>query len=285
MQVGESMELRNTVDQGVMWCLPTLDNLRFMQALYVRHHFKPHAHEHYVIGIVEAGVQSFDYKQEKLFTVPGKIIVINPDEVHTGEAEVAAGFAYRALYPTVSLMQNAAQQFGISKGGIPYFSGGVVHDLDLFVRLQHFHHRSEQSDDVMQLETQWLLLLADLIQRHAAQPYAIPDYARGRREVRQAVDYIEAHFADPILLADVAGQVHMSPFHLARMFHRQVGMPPHKYLENVRVREVEKRLLQDESIADIAYATGFSSQSHLSRTFKRFMGISPAQFRQQRKIV
>ena len=273
------------IDKGVMWYVPALDDLRFMRALYVNHHFKPHAHDHYVIGIVEAGVQSFQHKREKLVTVPGKIIMINPDEVHTGEAEIETGFTYRALYPTVPMMQSVGEQLGIKHRRIPYFGSGVVYDRDLFARLQQFHHRSEQGGDTMQLETLWLMILADLIQRHTKPAPNSPHTHQTRREIHVACDYIHAHFAENLSLSDVAAQAHMSSFHFARMFRQQMGITPHKYLENVRIKEAERLLLRGQPIADVAYATGFSSQSHLTRTFKRFMGVSPGQFMQQRKIV
>ena len=83
-------------------------------------------------------------------------------------------------------------------------------------------------------------------------------------------------------LGQVAG---LSPYYLVRVFHREVGLPPHAYLASVRVRRAQDMLAAGEPIVDVAYATGFSSQSHLTNTFKRYIGVTPSQYAHQRKIL
>ena len=70
-----------------------------------------------------------------------------------------------------------------------------------------------------------------------------------------------------------------------RVFHHEVGLPPHAYLASIRVRRAQDLLAAGAPIVDVAYATGFSSQSHLTNTFKRFIGVTPNQYAHQRKIL
>jgi len=62
------------------------------------------------------------------------------------------------------------------------------------------------------------------------------------------------------------------------VFHQAVGLPPHAYLESVRVRQAQRLLSEGESLVEVTYATGFSSQSHFSNSFKYFIGVTPGQY-------
>lgn len=100
------------------------------------------------------------------------------------------------------------------------------------------------------------------------------------RAVRRAVEYIHANFSGGIRLKDIAGAVGMSMFHLSRTFRACTGVTLHHYLTRARVEKVKALLLEsDQSLAIIADATGFSDQSHMSKTFKRFTGTTPRVFR------
>ncbi len=266
------------VDRGITWSLPQLDHLRFMRATYVQHAFKPHAHAYFVIGMIEAGVQSFTYGRKQLITTPGRLIIINPGELHTGEAAIQDGFVYRALYPGLRLMEDLSHHFRQKSGTLPHFNGGIIQDAEMFKRIRKLHHISENSSDSMALESQLLAFMVELIERHSTNNSTLNSYQNAPVAVKLARDYLEAHYADLISLSDLAKITHMSAYHLARLFRRHTGIPPHKYLENVRIRHAERLLQSGMPIADVAFATGFSSQSHLSRTFKHFIGTTPGEF-------
>jgi AraC family transcriptional regulator len=83
-------------------------------------------------------------------------------------------------------------------------------------------------------------------------------------------------------LNDIAQAVNLSPFHLARLFKNSVGVSPHQYLIQVRVNSARSLLSAgsgERSLAEVASAVGFADQSHLTRHFKRVVGVTPSQFR------
>jgi len=104
------------------------------------------------------------------------------------------------------------------------------------------------------------------------------------RAVRRSIEYINANFAGEIRLKDIAAAVGMSKFHLARTFRASTGVTLHHYLTRTRVERVKALLLDsDQSLAVIADSAGFSDQSHMSKTFKRFTGTTPRLFRRTRR--
>lgn len=80
----------------------------------------------------------------------------------------------------------------------------------------------------------------------------------------------------------LAEEVGVSRSHLYRRFKDRVGVNPSDYIRNIRLRRACELLMNDDlDITQIAYALGFSSQSQFSNTFKRFIGISPKEYRQK----
>jgi AraC-like DNA-binding protein len=81
-----------------------------------------------------------------------------------------------------------------------------------------------------------------------------------------------------IRLEDLATVSNLSPFHLTRVFQKEVGIPPYEYLVHIRIKRAQTLLKNGESIAGTAYSTGFSDQSHFTRFFKRHVGITPGEY-------
>jgi AraC-like DNA-binding protein len=102
------------------------------------------------------------------------------------------------------------------------------------------------------------------------------EYAGRVREV------LAARYREPLTLAQVARAVEVSPFHLSRLVTAATGVPIHRLIVRLRLREALERLLDTrESIARIAFATGFASHSHLTDAFRREYGVAPSRVRRQ----
>jgi AraC-like DNA-binding protein len=95
-------------------------------------------------------------------------------------------------------------------------------------------------------------------------------------------DLLHERLADPPTLAELAVMTELSQFSLLRAFRAEMGLPPHAYLNQLRVRQA--RLLLDDGIsaADVAAEVGFADQAHLTRHFKRVVGVPPAAYQRER---
>jgi len=97
---------------------------------------------------------------------------------------------------------------------------------------------------------------------------------------RRVRDYIEGHLDEKMRLDGLAALAGLSTDHFARAFQQSVGVPPHTYLLRRRLEHVEHMLRETHApLSEIALATGFSDQSHLTRHFRRWSGMSPRQVR------
>lgn len=99
-------------------------------------------------------------------------------------------------------------------------------------------------------------------------------------ELGRVSEHLETHLADTGGLDGLATLVDMDPFAFTRAFKETTGQAPHQYLIDRRIARVKQMLLEsDDDLSEIAYATGFSSQSHMTATFKRRVGIAPGKWR------
>jgi AraC family transcriptional regulator len=128
--------------------------------------------------------------------------------------------------------------------------------------------------------------LADVIALHLAQHYEKGSEAHrgGLSPVRlhKVQAFIHAHLSEALSLTDLAGSVHMSTFHFARMFKKATGEAPHLYLTGQRVHKASELLLVTElPLVEIAARVGFQSQGHFTSVFHRYTGTTPRAYRQR----
>lgn len=98
--------------------------------------------------------------------------------------------------------------------------------------------------------------------------------------LRVAEDYVRANFRESLRVADVAEAAGVHPAHLAAVFSEARGVPLGTFIRRLRLDWAAERLSRtDESISSIAYAAGFSDQSHLTRAFKAHTGQTPGSYR------
>lgn len=81
-----------------------------------------------------------------------------------------------------------------------------------------------------------------------------------------------------ISIADMSEKVHISSYHMIRKFAKENGLTPHKFQLQCRIRKAQEMLEQGVKVVDVAAAVGFCDQSHLCKTFKKMVGISPEEY-------
>jgi AraC family transcriptional regulator len=102
-----------------------------------------------------------------------------------------------------------------------------------------------------------------------------------RQRLGYVIDYIEAHLNDNLSLADIALAAGLSKFHFSRLFKAAIGLTPHQYVLKRRIERAATQLKKDDvAIAAVAHQFGFTDQSHFTRTFKQFKGMTPKAFKQ-----
>ncbi len=256
---------------------PEWHDLEALHARFVDHCFSRHAHDYFVIGYVESGVQAYTYRGGRHCTPAGQIFFVNPGEIHTGEAATPHGYVYRTMYPRVQLLEQVSEDIG-APASVPFLRDAVVRDQILARRLRAFHSALARNESRVMIESLLFSALACLLMRHADPQPHFRAAGKERDYVRRGRDYMESHCGEDVSLSQLAAVVGLSPFYFARSFAKHTGIPPHIYLEAVRIRKARELLDQRMPIAEVSLAVGYSDQSHFTNRFKRALGITPGEY-------
>lgn len=262
------------------WLASPLPGVSMLRAHYRSQRFARHTHETFVVGVNERGAHRSWFRGGNMTCPTRAIMIIPPDEVHSGERVDGYPWHYRALYIAPELFAEIADvdtRAKISTDGLLGFRSFEIHDTTLVDEFLSMHRRCEQAVDALEgqeLIAQWLMALTT---RHGASVSAQPR-AQPTRALAQARDYLHAHCAESLRLDVLANVAGLSRFHFLRAFSRVYGLAPHAYLTQLRIERARTRIAAGEPLTSVALGTGFVDQSHLNRSFKQLVGVTPGQY-------
>ncbi|MBV6626077.1 MAG: helix-turn-helix transcriptional regulator [Rivularia sp. (in: Bacteria)] len=133
----------------------------------------------------------------------------------------------------------------------------------------------------LQLESLFNQLAVYLLGKYATSKPQIKEYSGlAPFHLKQILELIGDNLSEEISLLELAKYLDMSQFHFCREFKKSVGVTPHHYIMQQRVKMAKQVLKQQKlSIAEVAVECGFSNQSHLGRVFKQHTGTTPRRYR------
>lgn len=259
-----------------------MDNLELLKVSVTKYHYPRHIHPEHSIVLVLQGVETTTCRGTTYKAYPGDLLLINAEEVHSSKS-IKTG--YRAIKINQKTLSRVLSQMIGRNLKKPYFPELIVNDSTMFRLLLNLHLKLEQNISPFEKESEFLSTIGLLLAR---QNKNHPTFKRVRKEHRYITlvrDYLKSHYAENVTLAELTSITNISPFYLLRVFHSEVGVPPHEYQTQVRIAQARKLLRKGMSISQAALETGFFDQSHLSRNFKRIVGVTPGQYLFQSKIV
>lgn len=160
---------------------------------------------------------------------------------------------------------------------MPHFikSDPLIYQIGLALKTQL---ETNDSSSYLYAESAATFLAAHLLQHYSNRKHTLRTYEGGlpQDKLKQAIDYIQAHLTQDVSVEAIADYLGISRYYFCRLFKQSTGFSPHQYVIRCRVERAKQLLLQrKKSIADIAIACGFTHQSHLTRHFKRLLGVTP----------
>ncbi|AYD66354.1 AraC family transcriptional regulator [Achromobacter sp. B7] len=244
-----------------------------------RHAFARHTHDQFGIGVMRQGAQVSHSGRGQVTAGPGHVITVNPGEVHDGAPIGDTPRAWQMLYLDPDVVMDAAGQLAEA--------GGLAAAYEFVYPARDQPHLAR---DVLRLYAHAIgspaplasdaLLLRILMQAHGERaPDLAPDARAGVPAcIRHAQGLIDDTPAAVLSLADLAAASGLSRYQALRAFTRATGMTPHAYQIQRRLLLARQLIRRGMTLADVAAASGFADQSHMTRLFARAYGVSPGHY-------
>jgi AraC-like DNA-binding protein len=240
-----------------------------LHARFAEHAYPPHTHEAWTLFIVDDGAIRYDLDRHERGAEPPMVSILPPYVVHDGRPATRHGYRTRVLYLEPSVL-------GEDLIG-PAVDRSWMRDRWLRRRVSALHDRLACRDDALAAEAS----LASVIERigEALGAPVASASSESRHDTAEAFRaFLDAHLYEPVTIASAAAHLGSGPTQLARAFRAVFGITPHAYVTGRRLDTARDRILDGQSLAEVAVDVGFVDQAHLTRRFKRFLGTTPGRF-------
>ena len=260
----------------VIWRDEALAGAEWLRGSYSDFAYAPHAHDAACLAVITRGALRIRAVGREFIARPGDVFAANADVLHSGWPIDDAGWSLRTMY--VDLDRLRAVLTGGAGRGTGTLCGPFVQDPELSARLVAAHECSEGAASGLRRDEALIAFTDHLFARYV-RPVRPDDAAdTAPRAVQRAREFLDANIDTRISLQDLAGVTGLPPSRLLRAFARAVGMSPHAYQRQVRLRHATTLIRGGTPISEAALAAGFADQAHFTRLFRQTMGLPPGAY-------
>ena len=251
------------------WKPPVRGIREVLHARFTDHAYPPHTHDAWTLFIVDDGAIRYDLDGHPRAAERAMVSALPPHVVHDGRPATGHGFRKRVLYLEPDVLGEDLIGRAVDRPAI--LDGSLRRDVSAL------HDALGCIDDAFEAETR-LAFVAERIRAALGGSAPNQPAAPGAELAEQLRAFLDANLFAPLTMAAAAQRLGSSPTQLARAFAGDFGIAPHAYVLGRRLDAARDRILAGQALADVATEVGFCDQAHLSRRFKRFLGVTPGRF-------
>ena len=245
---------------------------------------KNHTHNFYELAIVLRGAGFHIVAVQKMQNRPGRIFLLCPGEYHHYEYSsplTLLNFMFdstslRSFRRRLADLPGYKQLFqrGTPKSEF-HVDSATIAELDILLNTMAMESRRQMPWSSLLLTTHLINVLVLIIQKLSQEKMI-----HGNSDIAPAVSFMLRNYQNILHLPQLSKMANLSESSFYRKFNNEFGMPPMKWLLQLRIhRAMEFLIRSDMTIAEIAAATGFSDSLYFSRQFRKFTGCSPRSYR------
>jgi AraC-like DNA-binding protein len=263
-----------------VWRSADLYDAELLKGVYVRHSYPWHSHEELSLGLVLDGAIRLRTRTQVGVARPGSFVLINSDELHQGAAVDSLGWRCRTIHVMPSVVQAVVDEFAVfGSAPTPWFDSPSFEDDALAAAFIDLHRLTETIASPLDQQCRLARVIGRLITCHARKTSTLLGHGSEPGAVRRAKKFLDEHLSDKVTLEDLSKEADLPPFRLLRAFRRELGVTPHSYQIQARIRRVHGLIRTGIPLAEVAHDAGFADQAHMTRVYKNIMGGTPGQFR------
>jgi AraC-like DNA-binding protein len=238
-----------------------------LHARFTDHAYPLHTHATWTVLIVDTGAVSYDLDRHQHGALRDRVTLLPPDVPHDGRAVTDAGFRKRVVYLEPDVLDVRRAGRAVDEPGL--VDGDLRHEVDRLHRALLGPGDGVEAEDL-------LARVTGRLAQHLGEPD--PPSHVDTSTAHRLRGYLDDRVDQPVTLAAAAAEIGVSTTHLVRAFSATFGLPPHRYLTGRRLDRARALLLAGRRPAEVAVTVGFHDQAHLTRHFRRLLGVTPATF-------
>lgn len=247
------------------------DNLEYISIDQQTTDFPKHFHETFCISLIHEGIEQIDFETRSLFSEKGSITITNPFEIHANPLmDTSSCLKFDTLYLSNDLMSH------VLNGKDIRFNKRKINNRktnDLFMELKNVLD-TKNTKDIERCLERFLVNLSLFAEDHSS--IHEEEDLNGFAHINS---YIEAHIQNRFSLNELANMANINKYGFVKKFKASVGMTPMNYILMKKIFSSKHLIQTDSSLTDLAYQYNFTDLAHFSKTFKRYIGISPKEFK------
>ncbi|TGG91689.1 AraC family transcriptional regulator [Natronospirillum operosum] len=235
-----------------------------------------HTHDTACLSLITRGAIRIKMRGQTFTARQGDLYAIEADEPHAGWPVDSAGWNLRTLYVDTAHLRSLVGTEGTESS--LDFMGPIINDRELSSLFYGVHRCSQFDGPQADREEQYLAFTTRLFERYVKNGRTDDVVGSESRAIDMARRFIDESLDKHLSLTEMAGAAGLPPFRFYRAFEKSTGMTPHAYQRQARVRLATSLIRDNRPLSEVAMLTGFADQAHLTRWFRRMMGVTPGVF-------
>jgi len=256
-----------------IWRNKEFQNIELLSASFKDFSYSKHWHDEFAIGLIQEGVEGLHFNGSKINIPKNNIVAINPGEVHTGFSVSNTGWIYRMFYFDPSIIKSILEEHSIHSETL--LTNINITNPKIFRKLLDLHLSLEQEHFNLTRESLLVSSITELFAEYGSQKFNTKKYKKDFISNIQIKEYLFDNYASNISLDELSSLTDINKYQLIRNFKKEYNLTPHQYLNLIKINKSKEFLIKGLSITDAALTCGFFDQSHFTRYFKCYTGVTP----------
>jgi AraC-like DNA-binding protein len=251
------------------WRPPLVGLAEVFHAHFFEHAYPMHTHDAWTLLIIDDGAVRFLLDRHEHGALRSLVTLLPPRVPHDGRSASPHGFRKRVLYLDDTLLDPTLTGSAVDRPGFT--------DPVLRTRIHQLHETLMRPEEDLEAQSR-LTLVADRLRQHLRPRVDAPPGRPDPGLAGRLRDLLDTRVRSGLSLSDASALLAAHPAHLVRAFTKQYGIAPHQYLTGRRVDLARRMLLAGAPPSEVATGAGFYDQAHLTRHFRRMVGVTPARY-------
>jgi len=246
------------------------DRLEYISIENQTTNFPKHFHETFCISLIHKGIEQIDFDNQSLFSEAGSISISNPYEIH---ANPLINHNSLLKFDTIYLSNDLMKYF-TSGQNIKFINRKINSKKanQLFIEVKNAIDK--RNPETIKHHLQLFINILKFYAQENQKAYSAINF----NSFNQINDYIENHIYDKFCLKELSKMANINKFGFIKKFKASTGMTPMNYILMKKTFSCKKLINPNSELTDIAYQYNFSDMAHFSKTFKRYIGLSPKMY-------